>query len=223
MKRIMILLLALMCVGITVAFVAVSWQSHRSPNTPQRRSLGAWPVADADVGTQPTMFPDIRDSGTNAVVRFYRMLLQQASPSLADEEALFMSSSVRGMLVDAGTGSKSDPVVMQWCRKHKNQFIPANMASVDRIDVSGTFRFVQSLTQEKEPRNSDGYVVAIFPEDAGARRTREVTIVFDVNIEHGKINPEGIRFGGFGGRGVLEEVIEEKHGCSFGDSAEPQR
>lgn len=165
-------------------------------------------MAGNGVPTQPTTFPDIHDAGTNAVVMFYQMLLRAEPPTIADEKALLRTPSpVQRILVFARKGNENDPVVLQWLRTHKEWFVPTNMRSVGEIQISSTFRFLQSLNSEKDPRSGWGWVAAISPEAGGAKVTRIRTIIFE--IYDGKVDPEGIHLDGLGGETVYTKAMEE--------------
>lgn len=167
--------------------------------------------------TQPTTFPSIRDAGTNVVVSFYRVLLQEQPPTMADEAALLLlTSSPRMYLIEqARKGTANDPVAMTWFRSHKDWFVPANMGQpgvveLGVIDVTSTFDFVQVLDRElvQHRRHPDqGFVLVMFPDVFGAQVSHDITIVF--SLAGGKIDLDRMQIGGFGGEYILDRVGKE--------------
>jgi hypothetical protein len=156
----------------------------------------------------PTTAASSGDAGTDLVVAFYKALLQEAPPTLEQENSLFNSSGSRTRLVAAGLGKDKDPVVLEFIRKHKDSFLPKQMR-LDYVGVSSTFHWIRDLDHMKDPpKKGYGYVLATFVEDREAKHMKTRTIVF--GFSEGKIDVDGIRFDGIGSKMLLEEVLKIK-------------
>jgi hypothetical protein len=140
------------------------------------------------------------------VVAFYKAIMQEAPPTLEQQDALFANDGVhRGAiqysLVHAGKGTDKAPLVLQYFREHKDMFLTRNTdIPLKEVQISCTFDFVRSLDHMKDPKRPGcGSVMAVFLYDRKAvpPNVRVRSVVFP--LVDGKIDPDAIMPEGFGG------------------------
>lgn len=160
----------------------------------------------------PTTVPSSGDTGTELVVAFYKVLLQDSPRTLEQEKYLFNPTpGLRERLVAGGQGKAKDPVILEFLCKRKDLFLPKKMRGLDDVSVSSTFQWVRDIVRIKEaPKKGDGYVVAMFYEDptADPEKMKCRTIVFA--IADGKIEADEIYLDGYGNKSSLEEFLKVK-------------
>lgn len=146
------------------------------------------------------------DAGAAVVAAFYRALLQEEAPTAEQDEILFHSpGDWRDILVDRKALREDNPVLLDWFRERKAQFLPKDLRSPADIRISTTFniaRSVDELFERQEPGH--GFVRVLFDDDrSGQSRDRFRLVHF--TIWDNKIKPESIKYGGSFGRRTLED------------------
>lgn len=176
-KSILLLVISFFC----LIAMLVSLQARSSPTTSQ----AADPVST-------------NDPGTEAVAAFYRALLQDGQPTLEQERSIFADDpSIRKYLEIQNKEPDKDPVILQFFRAQKNSFIPVNMKGPRQIQISSTFDFPRNADRVKIGQRAFQWVIAIFPNNVNGRPIGWNELVFIV--DNGKLQADGIYFGGFGG------------------------
>jgi len=157
---------------------------------------------------------------TEAVAAFYRVLVQDAPPTYEQEKEVFGSSAsgLRVHLIDKTGASKTQPVLLELYRKHRDLFLPKNMKDakdLSRVALSSWFTFVGRLGENAHPIEQGptgkrgGYVIAVFVDDPQAKSAHIRSVMFCVT-EDGKLGADDMCLGGFDGQTAYEKFFDMK-------------
>jgi hypothetical protein len=171
--------------------------------------------------TTPATRPDGKTvTPTEAVAAFYRVLVQDAPPTYEQEKGVFGSSAsgLRVHLIDKTGASKTQPVLLDLYRKHRDLFLPKNMKDAkdaNCVALSSWFTFVGRPGKNAHPIEGGptgkrgGYVIACFVDDFKAKPAHNRSVVFSVT-EDGKLDADCIYLGGFDGQSAYEKFFDMK-------------
>jgi hypothetical protein len=145
---------------------------------------------------------------TEVVVTFYNILLQEEAPTLQQEEELFSDFAARSRLIAKSTekDAENQPLVLNWCRRNKELFLPVNMKTPGQVLISSPFVFARSLDRVRDKTMIDCYVMVLLADRTEPARLR--TIIFPLG-RNGKICPDGITFDSLDGPLLYEKIIED--------------
>ncbi len=179
-------------------------------------SLGADPTTSGSAAALTTQIAPV-DAGADLVAAFYKVLLQQTTPTLEQEKAIFDdASAVRGELIAKGAGSEKEAVYLQYCWKHKDLFLPKNTDSAARtagaIHITTTFVYARTIEHQDSGRSlTQGSVMAAFREDFKDQANKGRLILF--MLSRGKLDPSpGLLILDYPSSGkTMRNVIDEEY------------
>jgi hypothetical protein len=150
---------------------------------------------------------------TELVAYFYKVLLQKDEPTMAQEVSLFGENpDYRNELPLFDQGKDTVPVLIRFCRKHRDWFLPKGKATADRylsvIMISTPFTFKRTAKEDPGHGQTCDFVIVKFDYNLTSKSHsgREGSVVFP--FDNGKISVGGIGPGGFNGDDIGYRVFD---------------
>jgi len=102
--------------------------------------------------------------------------------------------------------AQEQPVILNWCRRHNELFLPVNMKATAGAVISTPFCFARTLDRVKDKEFLGCYVMVLLADRTEPARLR--TVIFSLG-RSGKIDPDDISFDSFDGPSLLEKITED--------------
>ena len=143
---------------------------------------------------------------TECVVKLYRLMLQDAEPTAADDLEVFNDTETWiKSLKDRNELPEKNPTLLGWFRAHKDLFLPVNMKDPEELNFTSDFRYTANIHGPRRHFNPNfSWVFCTFIKDRSKPLGTQSMASVLFPLSHGKISPDGIQLNGFESPILLE-------------------